>query len=309
MKERVIDANQELSRSANSIPWGKVALRWTIRLLIVACCLTVLYPLAWYLYSSVKSSADFMADPWGFPSTLHFENFSEAIRFAELTDYQGHPVSILKLLANTLFTSLLGTGLLLVMCSTTSFILCKYTFPGKKFFKAFFTMAMVIPSILLIVPLYTQLTSISPYFKNNLIVVGVIYACQSLPAQVFLLTRFLNKIDESLLEAARLDGASEFKVFFRVILPAIKPILLFIGLTSFMGNFNEYTVSLLFLQDPATYTLSIGLQAMQLSAETNNHYGTVFAGFTMSTALMVVLYLIFQKQILSGIDMSDAVKG
>ena len=167
---------------------------------------------------------------------------------------------------------------------------------------------MVIPSILLIVPLYTQLISISPYFRNNLIVVAIIYANQSLPVQVFLLTRFVNKIDDVLLEAARLDGANEFKIFFRIIMPTIKPILTFIALTSFMGNFNEYTVALLFLQDPATYTLSIGLQQMQVQGATYGEYGTVFAGFFMTTALMVILYLVFQKQILQGTSMDSAVK-
>ena len=194
------------------------------------------------------------------------------------------------------------------MSAAISFILSKYSFPGRNFFKGFLMMAMVIPSILLIVPLYTQLISISPYFRNNLIVVAIIYANQSLPVQVFLLTRFVNKIDDVLLEAARLDGANEFKIFFRIIMPTIKPILTFIALTSFMGNFNEYTVALLFLQDPATYTLSIGLQQMQVQGATYGEYGTVFAGFFMTTALMVILYLVFQKQILQGTSMDSAVK-
>lgn len=91
-------------------------------------------------------------------------------------------------------------------------------------------------------------------------------------------------------------------------MPTIKPILTFIALTSFMGNFNEYTVALLFLQDPATYTLSIGLQQMQVQGATYGEYGTVFAGFFMTTALMVILYLVFQKQILQGTSMDSAVK-
>ena len=288
---------------------GSFFLKLVTRILIIFCCVMVLYPLIWYLYTSLKSSSDFMENAWSFPRTLHFENYRDAINNTQLYDYDGNPVGILKLLANTLFTSLLGTGLLVIMSAAVSFILCKYSFVGKKFFKAFFLMAMVIPSILLIVPLYTQLTSISPFFKNNLIVVAFIYALQGLPIQVFLLTRFINKIDDALLEAARLDGANEFKLFFRVILPSIKPILIFIALTSFMGNFNEYTVALLFLNNPSTYTLSIGLEAMKLGAEVNNHYGTIFAGFTISTMLMVILYCVFQKQILKGIDMSEGVKG
>ena len=288
---------------------GSFFLKLVTRLLLVICCIMVAYPLLWYLYSSVKSSNEFMSDAWALPKALHFENYVDAINNSQLYDYEGNPVGILKLLANTLFTSLLGTGLLVVMSATTAFILCKYSFKGKNFFKAFFLMAMVIPSILLIVPLYTQLTSISKVFKNNLIVVAFIYALQGLPVQVFLLTRFINNIDDALLEAARLDGASEFKLFFKVILPSIKPILVFIALTSFMGNFNEYTIALLFLNNPSTYTLSIGLEAMKIGAEVNNHYGTVFAGFTISTVLMVVLYCVFQKQILKGIDMSEGVKG
>lgn len=291
--------------------YGQIALRLTIRLLIILCCFTVVYPIIWYLFTSVRSSASFMDDPWAFPDFLHlqFSNYWEALTNTEMVDRNGNTVTIITIFANTLFTSLLGTFLLLVMSSALSFILCKYSFPGKKLLKVFFTMAMVIPSILLIVPLYTQLTSISPWFKNNLIVVGVIYACQSLPIQVFLLTNFVNKINNSLIEAARMDGASEFKVFFRVILPSIKPILFFIGLTSFMGNWNEYTVAKTFLtDDKGCYTLSIGLEDMKIGALVNNHYGTIFAGFFASTLVILILYAIFQKQIIHGIDMSEGVK-
>lgn len=298
----------ELTRQNGKFHPGPFALRLVTRLLIIACLLTVLYPLIWYFYNSFKSSADYMRSRWDFPSVWHFENYRNAIQSSILKDWNGNDVGILKLLANTLFTSFLGSGLLVIMSAAVSFILSKYAFPGKNFFKAFFLMAMVIPSILLIVPLYTQLTSISPYFRNNLIVVAIIYANQSLPVQVFLLTRFINKIDDVLLEAARLDGANEYKIFFRIILPTIKPILTFIALTSFMGNFNEYTVALLFLQDPATYTLSIGLQQMQVQGATYGEYGTVFAGFFMTTILMVILYLVFQKQILQGANMDSAVK-
>ena len=300
---------RDIERNRSSFKPGAFALTNTIRLLLILASLTVLFPLAWYFYNSFKSSADYMANRWAFPTLWHPENFLSAIQNTVLHDYEGNAVGIVKLLANTLFTSLLGSFLLVIFCSSTSFILCKYSFPGKGFFKAFFMMAMVSPSILLIVPLYTQLISISPWFSNNLIVVAVIYACQSMPVQVFLLTRFLNKIDDALLEAARLDGANEFTIYFRIILPTVKPILTFIALTSFMGNFNEYTVALLFLQDPATYTLSIGLQQMQIQGATYGEYGVVFAGFFMTTAIMVVLYAIFQKQILQGVNMGDAVKG
>ena len=298
----------ELTRQNGRFRAGPFALRLVTRLLIVACLITVLFPLVWYFYNSFKSSGDYMRSRWNLPPSWHPENYVNAIQSSILRDWNGNDVGILKLLANTLFTSLLGSGLLVIMSAAISFILSKYSFPGRNFFKGFLMMAMVIPSILLIVPLYTQLISISPYFRNNLIVVAIIYANQSLPVQVFLLTRFVTKIDDVLLEAARLDGANEFKIFFRIIMPTIKPILTFIALTSFMGNFNEYTVALLFLQDPATYTLSIGLQQMQVQGATYGEYGTVFAGFFMTTALMVILYLVFQKQILQGTSMDSAVK-
>lgn len=294
------------------VNYGQLALRIVIRLLILLCIITVIYPIIWYLSTSLRSSSDFMNNPWGFVdfSHLRFENYIEALTKTEMVDRDGKTVTILNLLANTLFTSLLGSLLLVVLSSSMAFILCKYSFIGKGFLRVFFMMAMVIPSILMIVPLYTQLTSISPWFKNNLIVLGVIYAVQSLPVQVFLLTNFINKIDDGLLEAARLDGANEFKVFFRVIMPSIKPILFFIGLTSFMNNWNEYTVAKTFLtDDKGCYTLSIGLEDMKIGALTNNHYGTIFSGFFASTLVILVLYAIFQKQILKGVNMSDGVKG
>lgn len=288
---------------------GSFALRLVTRLLIVACCLTVLFPLVWYLYTSVKDSGEYLKDYWSLPSHLVFKNWVDAWTNTEMYDYDGNVVTILTLFKNTLISTVLGVLFLLILTSTVSFILSKYSFTGKKFFKVFFFAAMVIPSILLIIPLYTQLTTISGWFTNNLFVLALIYAVQAMPVQVFLLTKFINNIDNGLLEAARIDGANEFHLFFKIILPCIKPMLFFIALTSFMAFWNEYTIALLFLDDPACFTLSIGLERMKLAAGTQSNYGTIFAGLLMATLPILILYGVFQKEILRGIDMSDGVKG
>jgi len=191
--------------------------------------------------------------------------------------------------------------------STTSYILAKYRFPGAKIFEGFYFMAMMIPGVLLIIPLYFQMYNL--HLTDNLFVLMVIYAVQSLPLGIFLLVGFIKNINGAFIEAAVIDGAGEWYVFTRVVIPFVRPILFFLGLGNIMGTWNEYVMALTFIQTEEKFTVPIGLSYLSQTMQYRADFGALFAGLVIATLPILILYFLFQKQILTGTEASEGLKG
>ncbi len=272
--------------------------RWILRILLYFWVLTILFPLVWMGYSSFKTPQEFMGNVWAWPKWIYVVNYIRAWTEADMPQY----------VFNTLFLAFGTVALYFIMITTTSYALAKYKFAFKKFMSAFYFVAMMIPSVLVLVPLYFQLESIKVGFTDNLLTLVVVYAVQAIPGGIFLLTGFIGSINNSFIEAAVIDGAGEWKIFTKIILPFVKPIVLFLCLTSFMATWNEYTTALTFLTSEKNYTISIGLQRMTSLFSYGNEHGAVFAGLVFSMLPILILYILFQKQILRGTDAGEGLK-
>ena len=184
---------------------------------------------------------------------------------------------------------------------------------------------MMIPSILVLVPLFFQLESLGGHINSliemitgtnpgismtdNRAMLTVIYAVQAIPVPIFLVTGFVRRIDQSFLEAAYIDGAGEWYVFSHIILPFIRPIVLFQCLAVFMATWNEYTLATTFLgYTEAHHTLSVGLQHITEIFSRGQDFGTIFAALTLSMLPILVLYTVFHKQFLRGTDAGEGLK-
>ena len=283
---------------------------WVSRIILAACAVGVIFPLVWLLYTSLKDGQEFAVNLWSLPKKLKFENYKLAFEKVVLKDYvSGKEVSVFNMLLNTARVTVIGVLLVTFMAAVASFILEKYKFRGIKFFKTFFFAAIMIPSILLVVPLYTQLREISrDLFINNRFMLALIYAVQALPMQIFLLSKFIRTIDNGLIEAARIDGANEFVVFFQIIIPCITPILAFVALVTGMAFWNEYTVAMIFIKDYTKMTISVGLTQLTAAYERVD-LAPIFSGYILALLPIFVLYAIFQKPIQNGMDMDSGIKG
>ncbi len=292
-----------------------VIIRWILRIFLLFWVILVLFPVIWMLYSSLKTPAEFIANPWALPEKPAFSNYKQAWTGSNFAGY----------VLNTLMITIGSTALFFIMLTATAYILGKYNFRLKRFFSGFYFVAMMIPSILVLVPLYFQLetlggginsliyaitgTKSSFSMTDNRAVLTVIYAVQAIPVPIFLVTGFVKRIDQSFLEAAYIDGAGEWYVFSRIILPFIRPIVLFQCLAVFMATWNEYTLAFTFLgYTQEHHTISVGLQHITEIFSRGQDFGTIFAALTLSMLPILVLYTIFNKQFLKGTDASEGLK-
>ncbi len=269
-----------------------------VRAFLIFWSVLIVFPLVWMLYTSFKSSGEYMTNQWALPKALDFGNYVTAWQEAHFSTY----------FVNSLFTAVVSTGLHIVFVSTTSYALAKFDFRGKKFINSFYFAAIMIPAALMLIPLYLQMYNLNPALINNRIILCLIYAIQGLPMNIFLLSKFMAGVNNSILESADIDGANEFQKFLQIVVPSVSPTLIFIMLTSAIGNFNEYTTALTFLSENK-YTIAVGINSIRTEAQISHEYGLVFASIVILLIPVLGFYTIFQNAITKGIDMSEGVKG
>lgn len=273
---------------------GERTLKWIIRIFLVFCLVLVAFPILWLVMSSFKNQMEFMADPMALPTVLRISNYVQAWKEMNLSTY----------LVNSLLL-VLGTAVLyFVMLATTAYALGKFEFRFRGTLELAYFIAMMIPAVLQLTPMYYLFDSLG--WTDNRLALILIYSVVSLPAGIFLVMGFVKQINDAFIEAAVIDGANEFQIFWRIVVPMIKPVLFFSVLGNIMGTWNEYTMALTFISTPEKYPVSIGLHFMENSV---GDKGIVFAGLVIALIPILILYGLFQKQIQEGVSADAGVKG
>ena len=268
--------------------------RLLIRIILIVWGVLVVFPLVWMLISSLKNNMEFYVNQWGLPEVYRFSNYLIAWTKSNVSRYFLN--SMIVVLGSVL---LYGT-----MVSTNAYIFAKFRFRGKRILEALYFLGIMIPGVLKLTPLYFQLESVG--LTDNLVVLMFIHAINGLPSHLIMLITFFKGIDNAFIEAAVIDGASEWQVFKNIAIPLVKPILFFTCIGNIMGTWNDYTIPLVFISDPKKYTVAIGLHFLELS---ESDRGILFAGLIISMIPVLILYGLFQKQIQEGVSAGDGVKG
>lgn len=301
-----------MKKNRNKIKASKssVITTWILRLFLMVWAVVILFPLLWMIYTSVKERSEFIADRFALPKDIWLINYQMAWMDSAAES------SLVRYFGNTLLIVVLTVILVLLMVAGTSYVLAKYQFKGVKIFETFYFIAMMIPSVLVLIPLWFQLRQLgntvfgaSSAITDNVFTLSLVYAVQALPAYIFLVVGFIRKIDNGFIEAAVIDGAGEWTIFTKIIIPFIKPTLMFIALGNIMNVWNEYTQARTFLESEFNYTISVGIQSIQNAFTYSFNYGALFACLVLSMIPIITLYILFQKQIQSGTDAGEGIKG
>lgn len=271
-----------------------IVLKWIARVLMILWSVLVVYPLLWALFTSFKNAYQFMSDPWALPSRWMYSNYADAWIDANFADY----------FMNSVVVTLGALVLTLIMVSTSSYIIAKYRHPVIRFLERFYALFMMAPQVLLLIPLMYLCLKFN---LTNLVTLMILYAIQSVPYYCFMMVPFVRGIDDAFLEAAQIDGANEFYVFVKIILPMAVPAVAMVALLSVVGSWNEYMVAITLIKDPKYYTLPAGINNITSSAVYS--YGVKFAALIISMIPVLIIYAIFQKPLQNGLSAGDGVKG
>ncbi|MBQ2927648.1 MAG: carbohydrate ABC transporter permease [Oscillospiraceae bacterium] len=228
--------------------------------------------------------------------------FGYSFKFAKYTIAGPTVPAAIRWLLNTVFMSVTSMLLTCLTAAMAGYVLAKKRFWGKTIIFSLVVCAMALPKQVILIPLLREMNSLHLYDT----IWAVIFPIVGWPFGVFLLKQFAEGIPTEMVEACRIDGASEWRTFTDVMFPMIKPGVGACAIFTFINSWNDYFMQLIMLTSNKNLTISLGIATMQ--GESSTDYGLLMAGAALASVPIIIVFLIFQKYFTKGITMG-AVKG
>jgi raffinose/stachyose/melibiose transport system permease protein len=236
--------------------------------------------------SSFKTKSDLVNNTLGFPRSFTLDNYEQVLLEDKFWLY----------FINSTVLAVGGVALLLLISSMAGYGLSKFRFRGRSGLRTYFLMGLMFPIQLGILPLFVMLRALD--LINHLFGLILLYAA-NMSFAVFVLSNFLRTVPDALIECARIDGASEFRIYRKIILPMSRPVLSTVGLISFVTMWNDFYMPLVFLTKENVRTLTLGVYRYMNNFLENWHL--VFAAVTVALVPVIVVFFLFSNQIIAGL--------
>ena len=258
--------------------------------------LAVIYiaPLLWVVITSLKDDSTLMLSPWAMPDKLMFENYSFAWTAGNLGRATLNSFIVCSI---TLVLSMLFGAMAAYAIAILRWKLAKLTL-------TYFLIGMMVPVHCVLIPLFIQFSKLK--MSNSLIGIIIPYITFSLPITIYILVGFFEGIPRELFESACIDGCSVYKMFGTVALPLAKTGFMVTGLMSFVNNWNELLLAMVFISNEAKKTLPVSLT--KFVGPYNTNYCQMFAAIVLAIIPTIIVYCMFSNQIVDGLT-AGAVKG
>ena len=263
-------------------------------LFLILICLTYILPLLWVLNVSFKTNKEIFTAPFALPEKISFENYSIAWTAGKLGISPLN--SFIICIVTLVLSSLIG--------SMAAFAIARLRWKGAKLAMTYFLTGMMIPVHCVLIPLFTRFSKLG--LSNSLLGLILPYLTCSLPITIFIMTGFFKGLPNELIECACMEGANIFQIFFKICLPLSKTGLFVTGLMTFVGNWNELLMAMVFISDDAKKTLPVALSKFVGPHATN--YSQMFAAIVIALIPTIVVYCAFSNKIVDGLT-AGAVKG
>jgi len=249
----------------------------------------MLLPFYWLVVTSFKEQREILTLPvtW-WPTTFTIKHWIDAFELANFGRY----------FANSVFVSTILTAGNLLTSAMAGYVFAKYRFWGQNVIFLFILAGLMIPFFVPLIPLYQMMVDLKWNDSYWALIIPALYT----PLGIFLIRQYIHSIPNDLIDAARMDGATEFAIFFRIILPLCIPALAALGIFSLITNWNDFLWPFIVLDQPSLWTLPVGLA--RLRGRFGTDYGLVMAASTLTILPLLLFYFAAQKRIIEGIAMT-----
>ncbi len=248
--------------------------------------LIILVPFTMMIFNSFKTMRELFLKPFSLPSKFIFDNFTKAWRFANIgVGYR-----------NSLFVAGITVMIVAMLASMFAYMISKYDFSFRRAIFLYSMLGLALPARLAVIPIFILLRNMG--LTNSLLGLILVYSSVNIPFSVFILKNFIDAVPNELCEAARIDGAGVGYIYYRVILPLIKPALSIVAIVTFVNVWNDFFFPLILINDrsKATITLAVSIFFGEYSIQ----WPLLFAGLTLSIAPTVIMFLIFSRFFIAG---------
>ncbi|MEI8092619.1 MAG: carbohydrate ABC transporter permease [Spirochaetales bacterium] len=261
-----------------------------------------IYPIIWLIINSFKDTKEFQANRIGLPKDFTFVNYPGAWDIGEFD----------KLIFNSVFyTAATTLGIIMLSC-LAGFAFAKIPSKATKPIYGSFVIGILLTLQSIMIPLYLLLNMVGLSANGPLgpngerLAVLIAYIGLGMPMGIYLCTEYIKSIPTSLVEAARIDGAGLYRVFWQLILPMTQPVIMTLAILNITGTWNEFMLVSVLTSTNETKSLPLGIY--RFSGTLSSDYGKQFAALVIGMAPMLLFYLVFQRQITEGVS-AGAVKG
>jgi len=277
--ERIVTGNRRARTG------GDKAVEATSHALLFIWTIIVIVPFLWVVLSSFKTTKEILASPFSLPAHWSFDNYAHA-----WTD-----AGIRQFFLNTVIV--VGVALVLVMLlgAMCAYVLARFTFPGARFIYYLMLAGLTFPIFLAIVPLFFILKNIG--LINTLPGLIMVYVAFALPFTVFFLYAFFKTLPDDVYEAALIDGAGEWRAFFRIMLPMARPGIAAVAIFNFLGLWNQFLLPVALNTDLSRYVLTQGMASFASQAGYAVDFGALFAAVVITVVPVLIVYVIFQRRL------------
>lgn len=245
----------------------------------------VLYPFLYMVMNSVKPGREILHAPTSLPSEITFSGYTGVFE----------RLNMALLFRNSIILAASVTFLNTLLSALAAYAIAKIPFPGRNALFSFMLTTMMIPGILFLIPTYVLMYNIGWVGQFQSLIVPAAVTVFN----IFLLRQFMASIPNEVIEAGRLDGASELTIFLRVVLPLARPALATVAILNFMGSWNDFFGPLLYLNTPDKWTVQLGLMQFQSSVPGENAQ-QIWAATTLVTLPLVLLFFFLQDQFMKA---------
>ena len=267
-----------------------------LHVVVVTGALLTMLPIAWMIYASFKTTTEiFTFPPWLPPAVWSFENYRR------LLFEWPYPYWYI----NSIVYAAVVTVFVLFFCSLAGFAFAKYTFRAKNLLFVILIGSTMIPFQLILIPLFILMSRIDwinhPY--------AMIVPWMAPAFGIFLMRQYIQAVPSELMESARIDGASEFRIYAQIVVPLVRPGITTLAILTFLGSWNSFIWPLMVLRGDEVITLPVGIASMGSEATGSAlPYGEMMAAATLVSLPVIILFIMLQRHFISGLTIG-AVKG
>ena len=267
---------------------------------LVILCAIVLYPVMLVCKKAFEPGTQFAMSASPVPTSITTEHFEKLFSARG----QGGELLFLHHAANSIIVALLTTVVGVSLSCTAAYALSRFRFPGRKAGLTTFLVVQMFPATLLLIPLYVTLNKL--HLLNSIAGLVMVYATTAIPFCVWTLKGYFDALPRELEEAARIDGASPWMIFRKIMLPLARPGIAVTALFSFMTAWNEFIMASTFMTNQARYTLPVLIQSSVTKYSAD--YGLFAAGAVVTSIPVMIAFYVLQRYLVGGLT-AGAVKG
>ncbi|MFV0440215.1 MAG: carbohydrate ABC transporter permease [Lachnospirales bacterium] len=261
-----------------------------IYVILTLGAITMLLPFIWLMLSTFKSNGEINAFPPSFlPKEWILTNYTELVDRFNIDRY----------FLNSMYLATVKTAIALYTSLLCGFVLAKYNFKLKKAVYGLILFTMMVPSLVMMIPTYNLINIMGLYNSYTAIIIVSLYSSFG----IFMMKQFMTDgIPNELLEAARIDGASEIRIFHTIAVPLSINMISALVIFLFLWNWEDFLWPYLVLQDTDKFPISVALN--MFSGQNTTNYGGLFAATAVTIVPIMIVYFIFQKRFVEGVAMS-----